>query len=1718
MKTSALLFLALAGSALAEPGDSVVTFSEIHYHPPGLTQDMEFVELHNQLSVNVDMSGWKLDGGVTFDFPEGTVIPKRGKLVVAKNPAALMTATGATGVLGPWTGNLSDGGETLRLYNNANALRTRPETTGGGTPVETTVAEWRLGEDDPGAVAGGAGNATTAGINGGWALTKNGTATYSATVPASGSTLAMQLGGAGVYSATSTVTATDNVGMECWVRPTANGASGFSFLLSNGRTGNGGYGIVEIGGRWHIIHNGVTSSGEGPTVALNTWSHLRFIRQDGLSRLFINGVDAGISIGAAPSAPNVFHIGANTITAGFEGRFNGIIDNVRIFTLLSPPPPPVQVPGSFNTSLDRRRVMSELNYRDGGAWPLPPDGSGATLAKIDPQWGNDAPNWAWSLQPNGTPGAANFAAPPAAWNASLPKVAFNEVSGASAAAGAFHVELVNYGTSSVDLTGWQIANADTGASVPLSGSLAAGAYLDLDETALTFRPADNARLILYTPAQAQVTDAVRIANKSRARETAGTGRWLEPSTNSFGTANVIALNTDVVINEIFYHAFDDGPEQWIELKNKGASPVNIAGWSLSEAVSYTFPAGTVLNPGALLVVARDSAALMAKYPGRTIAGPWSGSLSDEGERIALEDPAGNPVDEVEYGTRIRWPEFADQGGASLELRDMRADNAQPESWTASSTAALGTWETITYTDVATDNGLGNDAFRDFLLAMLDAGEILLDDVSVREDPAGANIEFLQNGTFQADTPGAVPATWRCIGNHGQNRSVVVIDPDNASNKCLKVVATGQTDDKHNRIETTFVTGRSVVAGRTYRISFRAKWLGGSNQVNTRLYFDYLQKTTLLGAGSRWGTPGQENITVIANAGPTASSVAHSPVIPAAGAAVTVSAVLSDPDNVAAAQLFYRVNSTAWANVPMNTAGGRWSGTVPGQAAGATVQFYIRATDGAGAVADFPAAGAGGGCFYKVNDNAADNTGLRTNFRVLIAPENSAALFTSTTRMSNAMFPATIIEDERTVYYNAMMRLHGSASGRYASNTGFHIAFNNNQPYRGLHDAINTGPADAYREVLAKAMINRAGMGYWSFYDDFGKIVGPGITGIGMIQPARTSQQFVEGLFPGSGTGTLFNHELLYQPNSADANGFKIGNPYNHTRAIYDLSDKGADKETYRWGWQIRSKRRADDYTKMVALNRAFGLTGAAFESEIERLIDVDQFMRTWAIMSLYCNDDQYGRLYEHNWRLYERPTDGRFIAFPWDLDRAWLLASNAPLTPTTNTNGQPQAIQRLFTVPRWKRLFDSHILDIVATAGNSSYLNAWATHYGAAVGVDLSGNAGIAQARGTYALTQMPAAVPFEITSNGGADFSTPDSSITLTGRAWVDVYFLYRNGIAEPLPVTWTGADSWSVSLPIAPGANVITLTGKDQRFVDHGTDTITITGTGGVVPASAANLVVSELHYHPADPVAAEVTAGFASADDFEFIELQNIHSAWTVDLTGVRFDAGITYSFAPGTQIAAGARLVLPRRTAAFALRHSGVPTAAQHFISTDPTGNQFSNGGERITVLAADGQPIKSFSYDDTGLWPAAADGAGPSLVLIAPQTNPDHDDPLNWRASFAANGNPGATDGILFTGTANADTNNNGLTDLTDFAVGNGAPPTAVSDGTGGFIVTLERDTAAQTTLTLETSTDLAPAAWQPATATVLSRAPVSGTVERLTLSITAPPGATRLFVRGKAMN
>jgi hypothetical protein len=128
----------IALSILSARADSVVVFNEIQYHP-AKPDDAEWIELTNLMAVNVDLSNWSISGGVEFEFPEGTVIEAGGFLVISNKPDAV----GIGGVLGPWTGRLSNGGEKLRLRNNSRRLMNEINFSDGG--------DWPVGPDGSGA-------------------------------------------------------------------------------------------------------------------------------------------------------------------------------------------------------------------------------------------------------------------------------------------------------------------------------------------------------------------------------------------------------------------------------------------------------------------------------------------------------------------------------------------------------------------------------------------------------------------------------------------------------------------------------------------------------------------------------------------------------------------------------------------------------------------------------------------------------------------------------------------------------------------------------------------------------------------------------------------------------------------------------------------------------------------------------------------------------------------------------------------------------------------------------------------------------------------------------------------------------------------------------------------------------------------------------------------------------------------------------------------------------------------------------------------------------------------------------------------------------------------------------------------------------------------------------------------------------------------------------
>ncbi len=128
--TNSVLILAIVvcvACPVHAQSDSVVVFNEIMYHPSGDDARMEWVELFSQMSVDVDLTGWSIRGGIEYDFPAGTIMPAGRYIVIANSPADLAAATGYSDAFGPFAGRLSNGGDDLRLLNNNRRVMSRVE-------------------------------------------------------------------------------------------------------------------------------------------------------------------------------------------------------------------------------------------------------------------------------------------------------------------------------------------------------------------------------------------------------------------------------------------------------------------------------------------------------------------------------------------------------------------------------------------------------------------------------------------------------------------------------------------------------------------------------------------------------------------------------------------------------------------------------------------------------------------------------------------------------------------------------------------------------------------------------------------------------------------------------------------------------------------------------------------------------------------------------------------------------------------------------------------------------------------------------------------------------------------------------------------------------------------------------------------------------------------------------------------------------------------------------------------------------------------------------------------------------------------------------------------------------------------------------------------------------------------------------------------------------
>src|SRR5439155_17558648 len=252
-------------------------------------------------------------------------------------------------------------------------------------------------------------------------------------------------------------------------------------------------------------------------------------------------------------------------------------------------------------------VLLEIHYADRAPWPAAADGAGHSLVLAGPSLGEGDPHaWGPSLFIGGSPGAGE-----ADDSEPLSVVVINEFLAHTDDPQVDFIELYNHSNQALDLSGCILTDDPSTNKfvLPPNSSIPAGGFLYFTQTDMNFAlSAAGETIYLKNPAQNRVLDAVRFGGQQNG---VTTGRFPDGSEEFYrllsptpGGANAGIRVSEVVINELMYHPLSDvADDQYVELYNPGAGAVNLAGWQLREAISFTFPSNTVIGAGDYLVVA-----------------------------------------------------------------------------------------------------------------------------------------------------------------------------------------------------------------------------------------------------------------------------------------------------------------------------------------------------------------------------------------------------------------------------------------------------------------------------------------------------------------------------------------------------------------------------------------------------------------------------------------------------------------------------------------------------------------------------------------------------------------------------------------------------------------------------------------------------------------------------------------------------------------------------------------------------------------------------------------------------------------------------------------------------------------------------------------------------------------------------------------------------------
>jgi hypothetical protein len=627
-----------------------------------------------------------------------------------------------------------------------------------------------------------------------------------------------------------------------------------------------------------------------------------------------------------------------------------------------------------------------------------------------------------------------------------------------------------------------------------------------------------------------------------------------------------------------------------------------------------------------------------------------------------------------------------------------------------------------------------------------------------------------------------------------------------------------------------------------------------------------------------GTPGRANSISQTNVAPIVTSVAHSPVVPQPTDVVTVSARITDEHtNGVLATLYFRnattANPPAFTATPMFDDGahndgqasdGIYAAILPAQPAGTVMEFYLQARDLEGHLRTYPNvlpptnSLRTANLLYQVDTGT--YTGSQPLYRIIMTEMERAEIYAIGRQCpdsdSDAQMNATWITTDGVniggtttqIRYNIGVRNRGHGT-RQSNPNNYHVNIPGDRPWKNL-TGLNLNSQYAHNQMAGSAVFRRLE-------------VPMAESRAVQVRVNSTNLMSLPGLPDNNSFGCYaaneqYNNDFVRRAFALDP----LGNSYRGIRdsvlcdaslnGVADLTWQGANYSVanYTNAYFKENNLLTNDWSDLIdliaVLNSANGYQAANYVPDVQRRINVDEWMQYMAVNTLLDNDETcLANGTGDDYALYRGTLDTRFLALPYDLDTV-MGRGLTPIPPRHSLfrmNALPAMARFMQTpafAPSYYRWLKTYADTTFAPAQMNPLLDQLLNSFVPQGTIDTMKAFNAAQV--SYVLSQ----IPLNLTASNSLTVQsgyprTTTPSVTLSGTAnAIDTRTVLVNGSPASW-VAWQG--TWTAAnVPLTPGINRLLVQSLDtngvafaQTNVDVWYDKGSVTTAGGTIAANA-------------------------------------------------------------------------------------------------------------------------------------------------------------------------------------------------------------------------------------------------------------------------------------------